>query len=65
MHRSCLLDDEEFEVTAEMLIHQDLDDERTLEEEELLEENDATSELSDLQKVCYLKDLQAFKIPYI
>ena len=33
-----------------MMIHQDIDDERTLEEEEALEESD-NEELDDLQKV--------------
>ena len=35
-----------------MMIHEDVDDERTLEEEETLEESDITEELDDLQKVC-------------
>ena len=45
--------DGEYEVTADMLIHEDIDDERTLEEEEddILKE-DQDKELSDLQKVC-------------
>ena len=44
--------DADFEVTAEMLIHEDVDDESTLEEEEAFqtqEENE--EELTDLQDV--------------
>ena len=49
---SAISEDKEFEVTAEMLIHSDVDDERTLEEEEALEgENDVEDELNNLQKV--------------
>lgn len=49
-------DDGDYEVSAEMLIHEDIDDERTLEEEEERmeeegEEEDTETELLDLQKV--------------
>ena len=44
--------DQDFDVTAEMMVH-DLDDEATMEEEELLAdgEQDFADELEDLQKV--------------
>lgn len=48
--------DDDFELTAEMLIHGNADDEGTLEEEEMLEELEdegSTGELTDLQKVRY------------
>ena len=46
------LSDEDFEVTAEMLIHDDVDDESTLDEEEALQEEEQDDqEISDLQKV--------------
>lgn len=45
-------DDTDYEVSAEMLIHGDIDDERTLEEEEIMDqEGEIEGELSDLQKV--------------
>ena len=49
-------EDGDYEVSAEMLIHEDIDDERTLqEEEERMEEEgeggDTEDELIDLQKV--------------
>ena len=46
--------DDDFELTAEMLIHGNADDEVTLEEEEMLEELEdegSSGELTDLQKV--------------
>ena len=46
--------DDDFELTAEMLVHGNVDDEGTLEEEEMLEELEdegSTGELTDLQKV--------------
>ena len=46
--------DDDFELTAEMLIHSNADDEGTLEEEEMLEELEdegSSGELTDLQKV--------------
>lgn len=46
--------DDDFELTAEMLIHGNADDEGTLEEEEMLEELEdegSSGELTDLQKV--------------
>ena len=46
--------DDDFELTAEMLIHGNVDDEGTLEEEEILEELEdegSSGELTDLQKV--------------
>ena len=54
-----LLSDEDFEVTAEMLIHDDVDDESTLDEEEALQEEQDDQEIADLQKVwcasvCYI-----------
>jgi hypothetical protein len=42
-------DDTEYEVSADMLIHEDVDDERTLDEEEMEHEEDE-NELYDLQK---------------
>lgn len=51
-HLSSPIDDGEFEVTAEMLIHEDIDDERTLEEEEALQDEvEVLDELSNLEKV--------------
>ena len=47
-----VLDDPEFEVTAEMLVHQDLDDEATLEEEEAATQpEDVQEELAGLEQV--------------
>ena len=45
--------DSEYLVTADMLIHEDMDDERTLEEEEgtWADEANDQEELQDLQKV--------------
>lgn len=45
-------DDHDFEPSADMLVH-DFDDERTLEEEELLETTDETNanEIEDLERV--------------
>ncbi len=45
--------DNEYLVTADMLIHEDMDDERTLEEEEgaWSDEGNDQEELQDLQKV--------------
>lgn len=37
-----------------MLVHDDLDDEHTLEEEEALEENSNSNEIDDLQRVRFL-----------
>ena len=51
LHDTAIHTDEDFEVTAEMLIHEDVDDESTLEEEEALQEEDE-EEIADLQKVC-------------
>ena len=53
-------EDGDYEVSAEMLIHDDIDDERTLqEEEERMEEEDegedTEDELIDLQKVRSLR----------
>ena len=42
--------DADFEVTAEMSIHDDVDDESTLDEEEALDERD-DEEIDELQKV--------------
>ena len=54
--------DDDFELTAEMLIHGNVDDEGTLEEEEMLEELEdegSSGELNDLQKVnCVLHCIQ-------
>ena len=48
----CCTEDGEFEVTAEMLIHEDVDDEQTLAEEEALQsEGEAKDEMADLQQV--------------
>ena len=48
----CIADDSEFEVTAEMLIHDDVDDEGTLAEEEALQcREEVEEEVDDLQKV--------------
>ena len=45
-------DDGEYEVTAEMLIHGEVDDEQTLEEEEALQcREEVEEEVDDLQKV--------------
>lgn len=46
-------DDHDFDPTAEMLVH-DFDDERTLEEEEMLEAADETNanEIENLTRVC-------------
>ena len=49
--------DDDFELTAEMLIHSNADDEGTLEEEEMLEELEdegSSGELTDLQKVNFV-----------
>ena len=46
------LPDADFEVTAEMLIHDDVDDESTLDEEEALDERD-DEEIDELQKVIH------------
>lgn len=48
--------DQEFELSADMMIH-DMDDETTLEEEELLEgkEEEISDELEELQKVRVFK----------
>lgn len=44
-------EDHDFDPTAEMLVH-DYDDERTLEEEEMMEEGkNFSSEIEDLEKV--------------
>jgi len=46
--------DDDFELTAEMLIHGNYDDEGTLDEEEMLEDSEevgSSGELNDLQKV--------------
>ena len=57
MHNCCYIaedKDDDFELTAEMLIHGNADDEGTLEEEETLEELEdegSSGELNDLQKV--------------
>ena len=48
--RTHIPSDEDFEVTAEMLIHDDVDDESTLDEEEAEEDQD-DQEIADLQKV--------------
>ena len=46
------VEDGEFEVTAEMLIHEDADDELTLVEAEALEsEGEVEEEMADLQQV--------------
>ena len=63
---SLLIEDGEYEVTAEMLIHEDMDDERTLEEEEALQDQvEVMEELSNLEKVsvclnqpCFLRSHQ-------
>ena len=45
-------EDDEFEVTAEMLIHSDVDDEQTLAEAEAQESiGDVEEEVADLQQV--------------
>lgn len=45
------IEDGDFEVTADMLIHDTLDDETTLEEEEAMRTQDEVeSELNDLQE---------------
>lgn len=45
-------EDDEFEVTAEMLIHEDVDDEQTLAEAEAeLSVGEVEEEVSDLQQV--------------
>lgn len=44
-------EDHDFDPTAEMLVH-DYDDEQTLEEEEM-RESDGSSEIADLEKVCF------------
>lgn len=53
-------EDHDFDPSAEMLVH-DCDDERTLEEEEMMEENkNFSSEIEDLEKVrltCFPKCL--------
>ena len=41
-------------MTAEMLIHDDVDDESTLDEEEALQEEQDDQEIADLQKVVYI-----------
>ena len=41
-------------MTAEMLIHDDVDDESTLDEEEALQEEQDDEEIADLQKVTYI-----------
>lgn len=47
-------EDHDFDPTAEMLVH-DYDDERTLEEEEMMEEGqNFSSEIEDLEKVMAL-----------
>ena len=52
---SALIEDGEYEVTAEMLIHEDMDDERTMEEEEALQDQvEVMEELSNLEKVMCL-----------
>lgn len=49
---SCVIEDGEYEVTAEMLIHEDVDDERTLDEEEAFQDQvEVMEELSNLEKV--------------
>lgn len=47
-------DDREFDPSADMLVH-DFDDERTLEEEEMLEASDETNanEIEDLARVSF------------
>ena len=46
--------DPDFELTADMMVHEDMDDERTLAEQEMVEANaDFSSEVNDLQKVQY------------
>lgn len=62
--------DEDFEVTAEMLIHDDVDDESTLDEEEAQQEEQDDQEIADLQKVCvftvyvhFQDQLQTVKLP--
>lgn len=46
-------EDHDFDPTAEMLVH-DYDDEQTLEEEEMREsESNGSSEIADLEKVCF------------
>lgn len=48
----CYVEDGEFELTAEMLIHDDVDDEQTLIEAEALENvGEAEEEIADLQQV--------------
>lgn len=48
---SAASDDQEFDPTAEMLVH-DFDDERTLDEEEMLEEEtNISTEIDDLARV--------------
>lgn len=48
---SATSDDHEFDPTADMLVH-DFDDERTLEEEEMMEgETNFSSEIEDLTRV--------------
>ena len=44
-------DDTEFEPTADMYLHDDVDDERTLEEEEAM--NGTEEDLDELKKVLY------------
>jgi hypothetical protein len=45
-------DDADFDPTADMLVHDDYDDERTLDEEEAASnEESVADELNDLQKV--------------
>ena len=47
------LEDDEFEVTAEMLIHEDVDDELTLAEAEAEQSaGEVEEEVEDLQQVC-------------
>ena len=44
--------DQDFDPTAEMLVH-DYDDEQTLQEEEQLSNSDASNELAALQEVSF------------
>lgn len=53
------VDDGDFEVTAEMLIHDTMDDETTLAEEEAMRtQEEEEAEINDLQEVCKLVKLK-------
>lgn len=58
-------DDHDFDPSAEMLVH-DFDDERTLEEEEMLEASDETNanEIEDLTRVCVRRSYLVWSGPW-